>query len=216
MMRRLELLPESYQAERRQRRNIASVVAAGVVVLAVLLGYWLLLGVRIASAERELARETARNEALQADIASLQRFAELEQEVAAKRAALVTVMKGDVDWPSVLTEIAMVIPGEVWLRSLTASAGTTEGATTVGTETAPVRINPEQPFGRMQFQGTSLSMSGVAKWMLRFGAVKEFDALWLNAASETELGEGVPVVDFDATLELNDEASSRRFQEQLP
>jgi Tfp pilus assembly protein PilN len=132
-----------------------------------------------------------------------------------KQAALSTVMAGDVDWPAVLTELAMVVPGEIWLKNLTASAGQTEGATPVGTETAVVRVSEAQPFGRIQFQGTSLSMTGVAKWLVRLGAVKEFEALWLNGATESDFTEGVEVVDFDSTLELNDRAASDRFQEGL-
>jgi Tfp pilus assembly protein PilN len=214
MMRRIELLPESYQAQRRQRRNISLIIAGGVVVLTLLLGYWLVLGMRIASSEDELARATADNADLRAEIDSLQRFAHLETQVNNKQAALATVMQSDVDWPAVLTEVAMVVPGEVWLTNLTASAGQTEGATAVGTETAPVRVGTAQPFGRIQFQGNSLTMPGVAKWLLRLGTAEEFEALWLNDATETELGTS-KVVGFDSTLELSGKAASGRFQDEL-
>ena len=214
MMRRIELLPESYQAQRKQRRNLRLIVAGGVVLLALFLAYWLVLGMRIAGAERELDSVAARNQELQAEIDSLQRFAALEAEVNTKQIALATVMQSDVDWPAVLTEVAMVIPGEVWLTSLTASAGQTEGATAVGTETAVVRVSEEQPFGRIQFQGNSLSMPGVAKWLLRLGAVEEFEALWLNNATEGDVGT-TEVVNFDSTLELSDEAASGRFSNGL-
>ena len=214
MMRRIELLPETYQAQRRQRRTVSLIISAGVVLLALLLGYWLVLGVRIASAENDLDRVTAQNADLQTEIASLQRYADLETEVNEKKASLTTVMQGDVDWPAVLTEVGMVVPGEIWMTNLTASAGQTEGATAVGTETAPVRVNGEQPFGRVQFQGNSLTMPGVGKWLLRLATVKEFQALWLNDATEQVMGT-TNVVHFDNTLELSDEAASGRFQEDL-
>jgi Tfp pilus assembly protein PilN len=214
MMRRIELLPASYQAQRRQRRNVSFVIAGGVALLALLLGYWLVLGMQIASSEDELAAVTSRNAELQTEIDSLQRFADLETEVNTKQAALATVMTGDVDWPAVLTEVGMVVPGEIWLTNLTGSAGQTEGATAVGTETAPVRTSDEQPFGRIQFQGDSLTMPGVAKWLLRLGTAKEFHALWLNDASEEEVGSN-QVIGFDSTLELNGNAASGRFQEGL-
>ena len=214
-MRRLELLPAVYEQRRRQRRAIAATVAVGVVALALLLGYWLVLGMRIEEAEDDLTRAAARNSELQAEIDSLQRFAQLEAEVNAKEAALATVMTGDVDWPSVLTEVAMLVPGDIWLRNLSASAGQTEGASAVGTETAPVRISDTEPFGRIQFQGVSLTMPGVAKWLVRLGTVKEFEALWLNDATESEFGTTTTVVDFSSTLELNDKAASDRYQDGL-
>ena len=217
MMRRIELLPQAHLEQRRQRRVTAGVVIAGLVALTMLIGYWLVLGMQVADERNELAQVTARNQQLQAEIDELQRFAEMETELKAKEASLAKVTKGDVDWPGLLTEIAMVLPGEVWLTNLTASAGQTEGATQVGTETAPVRVSEEEPFGRIQFQGNSLEMTGVPKWLIRLGTVEEFNALWLNSADKSEGTEGSPeVVAFDSTLELDKEAASDRFQEETP
>lgn len=212
MMRRIDLLPSVYEERRRQRRNVVSVFVAGVVILLLLVGWVVFLNMQINEAEDELAEVQARNAVLEQRIAELQRFAELQAEVDAKRTALQTVFAGDVDWPALLTEIAMVVPGEVWLTNLTASAGTTEGATPVGTETAPVRIDSKEPFGRMAFQGTSLSMPGVARWMIRLEGVREFFAVYLNSATLAQQEGGVETATFDSTLELSNRAASRRFQ----
>jgi Tfp pilus assembly protein PilN len=213
-MKRIDLLPQRYAEQRRQRRNLGLVMVAGLVALLLLVGWWFLLGQQIGNAQDELAEVQATNEGLEAQIAELQRFAELEAEVQAKRAALRTVMTGDIEWSAIMTEIAMVVPGEVWLTNLTASAGETEGATQVPTETAEIRISNKQPLGRIQFQGQSLSMAGVAKWMLRLESVREFFAVYLNTASKSEGGEGTAaeLVTFDSTLELSNRAASGRFQ----
>ncbi|MDQ3532896.1 MAG: hypothetical protein M3456_11090, partial [Actinomycetota bacterium] len=94
--------------------------------------------------------------------------------------------------------------------------GTAEGATPAGTETAPVRISEETPFGRIQFQGSSLSLPGVAKWLIRQQSVDDFSAVWLNSATETPADEAtsaVPLTTFDSTLELSATAASRRFEQ---
>jgi Tfp pilus assembly protein PilN len=217
MMRRIDLMPASYAERRQQRRAVGLVALGGLVLLVALLAWWVILGTQISAERERLAEVQARNNELQAQIDELARFAELEREVQQRRIALQTAMAGDVDWPALLTEVAMVVPGEIWLRNVQASAGTTEGATPVGTESAVVDVAQEQPFGRLQFEGTSLSMPGVGKWMIRLGGVKDFQAVWLNSATKTEGEAGTPeTVDFSSTLELNDKSASLRFQEETP
>lgn len=214
MMRRIDLLPSTYQERRRERRNLGIVVVASMLVLLLLIGWWFLLGTQVNSEKERLADAQRTNQELQSQIAELSRFADLQAEVTAKRQALVTVMTGDVDWPAVMTEVAMVIPGEVWLTGMSASAGATEGAAPVGTETAPVRVSDQTPFGRISFQGKSLSVPGVAKWLVSLRTVREFAAIWLNTATASET-EGTITIDFDSTLELSDRAASRRFLDGL-
>jgi Tfp pilus assembly protein PilN len=212
MMRQIDLLPAVYAENRRERRTLAMIVGAGLVVLLLLVAYWFMLGGQVSDAESNLAAAQQRNSQLQTQIAELQRFADLEAEVQAKETALKSVMSGDVAWPSVLTEVAMVIPGEVWLTDLTASAGLTEGATPVGTETAAVRVASDQPTGRVQFQGGSLTMPGVSKWLIRLAGTKGFSAAWLNSARESEgTDTAAAFIEFDSTIELNQKTLSMRF-----
>jgi Tfp pilus assembly protein PilN len=215
MMRQIDLLPSTYAEKRQERRILSLIVGAGLVLLLLLVAYWFMLGGQVAGAQSDLAAAQQRNAQLQTQIAELQRFADLEAEVQAKELALKSVMNGDVAWPSVLTEVAMVVPGEVWLTDLTASAGVTEGATPVGTETAPVRVSQDQPAGRIQFKGGSLTMPGVSKWLIRLAGTKGFSAVWLNGAKETEGAEGqASFIEFDSTIELDAKTLSRRFLEE--
>jgi Tfp pilus assembly protein PilN len=212
MMRRIDLLPPVHAERRHQRRRLAAVVAAGVVVLVLLIAGWVILGGEIADEEDELDAARARNARIQAEIADLARFSDLQAEVDAKRSSIRTVMTGDVDWPTLLTEVAMVIPGEVWLNGLTASAAGTEGEALVPTEEAEIRVSQEAPFGRIQFTGDSLSMAGVAKWLIRLQSVEEFGAIWLNSATEEEIEQRRTIFSFNSTLELSDTAASQRFE----
>ena len=214
-MRRIDLLPPSYVQRRRERSSLVIVAVATALVVLLLIGWWFLLGLRVNDAEADLLAAQERNAELDRQIAELQRFVVLQNEVEAKRASLQTVMTGDIDWPGILAEIAMVIPGEVWLTNLTASAGVTEGAATVPTETSPIPLSDLEPFGRIQFQGSSLTMAGVAKWMLRLEGVESFFATYLQNASVGESETGGKQVSFGTTIELTDDAASRRFQQRL-
>jgi Tfp pilus assembly protein PilN len=215
MMRRIDLIPESYQLQRQQRRTVAFVVVAALAALVVLLVYWLSLGMRVSEARNELDAVSAKNAGLQSEISSLQPFAQLETQVNTKRSSLAMVMAGDVDWPSIFTEIALILPRDLWLSNVVASAGMTEGATAVGTETAVVRLTGEQPFGRIQFQGTSLTMPEVSRLIAQLGASDHFNAAWLNTATEAEVS-NTEVFTFDSTVEMTSEVASGRFQEASP
>lgn len=215
MMRRIDLLPESYAARQEERRSIAMVVVATLVVILLLIVWWVYLGTQVNSARNELAAAQQVNAGLQEDINRLQNFAALELEVQTKTQALRTVMAGDVDWPAIMTEVAMVIPGEVWLTNLNTSAGATEGAEPVPTETNPIRVSQTAPFGRIHFAGCSLTMPGVAKWLIRLNTVKEFSAVWLNTATAPDAATSCPV-QFDSTLEMGPRAASERFTGDLP
>lgn len=211
MMRRIDLLPASIAEARRARRSFAGVLLVGMAILGLLILYWLKLGADISSAKSELADVEVQNAQLQTEIDALAEFAALEAEVNAKRTALQTVMVGDINWPAIMTELAMVVPGEVWLESMDASAGITG---TVRTETAPIRISPKTPIGRIAFTGRSLTMPGVAKWLIRLDTVKEFFAAYLDNATKGTGDDALGrTVSFSSTLELSGKAASLRFLE---
>lgn len=212
MMRRVDLLPAIHEERRRERRNFLLVFAAGGAVLLLLIGWWFVLGFQIGSANDVLADRQAQNLQLQEQINELQQFADLETEVQTKRSSLQTVMAGDLDWPALMTEIAMVIPDDVWLANLTASAGTTEGANQVPTETNPIDIDAREPFGRITFDGAALSMRAVGNWLIRLETVDEFLAVYLGEASGQEEESGQTTFSFSNTIELGEKAVSGRFQ----
>jgi len=209
MMYRFDLLPASYAEKASERRRVGLVAIVGLGLALGMLTWWFLLGSQINSEKAELATADARNNELQADIAGLRKYDELALEVQDKAGNLLLVFEGDVAWPSMLNEVAMVTPGEVWLDSLTTSAGVTEGSAPVGTETAEIRVADGASFGRIQFVGKSTTMTGVGKWMMRLSSVKEFQAVWLNSATKTDATDGVPeFIDFDSTIELNAKSSA--------
>jgi Tfp pilus assembly protein PilN len=217
MMRQVDLLPVSYAESRRARRNLGIAVGGGMVALLLLVAWWFILGGQVSGAKSDLAEAQARNAELSSQIAELQRFADLEAEVQAKEVALKTVMAGDIAWPSIMTEVAMVLPGEVWLKEIIASAGLNEGSAPAGTETAAVRVSDKTPIGRIQFKGASLTMPGVAKLLIQLAGTKGFAAEWLDIAAKTQEAEGsASYFDFTSTIELTGKAASGRFLRGTP
>lgn len=208
-MRRMDLLPVAYVEQRKEKRNITLILLVAGIVVLLLLAWYFMLGSQISSAKTELADIQRSNRLLETQIAELQRFALLDAEVTAKKTALQTVFAGDIDWPGVMTEIAMVTPGEVWLAGLDGSGGTLASDPNLPVDPGAV--------GTLEFNANSAScMPGVAKWLVRMAAVDEFDAAWIGNAAEPDSRPGCePPVVFDGTLELNKKALSHRFEGEL-
>ncbi|MEA2476221.1 MAG: hypothetical protein QOC87_420 [Actinomycetota bacterium] len=213
MIRRVNLLPEKYAELRKQKRTVGYAALGGAILLLLLIFYWFSLSSQISSANDDYAATQQTNAQIQQQVNGLQKFAQLQSQVNSKQQALASVMTGDIDWSAVMSEIAMVIPGEVWLESLTASAGTTEGASQVGTETADIPITNQASFGRIAFTGGASSMTSVAKWLLSLGNVKDFAATFLNRA---EGSDSDSTIAFDSTVQLTEAAASQRYQGQTP
>ncbi|MEA2460206.1 MAG: hypothetical protein QOH90_383, partial [Actinomycetota bacterium] len=65
----------------------------------------------------------------------------------------------------------------------------------------------------------SLTIPGVAKWLIRLATVKRFDAIWLSSAiAAEENADPTPgLVTFTNTVELGEKALSDRFTgDELP
>jgi Tfp pilus assembly protein PilN len=216
MMRRVDLLPHLYTQRRIERRLIGYVLVGGLAPLLVMVLWFMSLTGGVDEEKQKLEAARVVNAGLQAEIDELARFAALDAEVTAKESALRTVMTGDLNWPALMTQVAMVIPEEVWLDTLVASAGQTEGSGQVGTETAAIRISEGTPTGRIQFAGQALSMPSVAEWLLQLRKVDAFAAIWLNSASGSRGDVETEVFTFDSTLELGQAALSQRYLGELP
>ena len=220
MTQTIDLLPRRYAERRHQRQMVGVVAIAGLAALVLLILFWFYLGSQIATAQDDLEAAQATNTKLSTDVSRLQRYGALETSVTTRAADLSTVMANDVDWPSVLTEIGMVVPSNVQLTTITASAGAVEGATPVATETATVRVAKKAPYGRVSFQGSTLDMTTVSEWLQRLGAVPGFQAPYLNDATKasdttasTTTGTTSPqLVTFDTSVEMTARMAATRFR----
>ena len=221
-MRRIDLLPSTYAEKRRDRRNIGLVMLAGLAVLALLMFYWVLLGQRVDNANQDLADVEARNQSLQAQITRLQQFQDLETEVAQKEQALAAVTARDVDWATLLTELALVTPTDVWFTTMNGSRAGSEGEAPATTELAEVRISKNAPAGRVTFSGQAMDMPAVAKLLVRLEEVRGVTAAFLqNAVEEDQEGGGEDaslnrLVSFETSVELTDKVLNQRFAEGAP
>ncbi|MGH2692103.1 MAG: PilN domain-containing protein [Actinomycetota bacterium] len=179
-------------------------IAIGVVLLALVGGFYFLQVVRLSGVEEDIQAQEAVNAGLRNQIAELQDIAALEQEIAATRDLLATLLQDRILWSGVMRDVSLVIPGEVWLEGLSAQLG---AAVTEGAE--PASIVTEGLVGQISFSGFALDHRDVALWLSRLEDVRGFINPWLSSSTKTEFGPAT-VVQFSSSVDLSDQALARR------
>lgn len=201
MTRRINLLPPEVAQRRRARRLVAGIAAAGLGVVAVFALFYVVQDVRLRSERHALDAQEARNATLQAQIADLAEFDQLQRTLKQKTQLLSTLTQDEVRWSVVLADISLVIPSEVWLTSFTGAVAASAAPSGGGATTAASS-------GTIQMSGATFSHLDVAKWLTRLGAVDGFASPYLSLSAKASIGT-TPIVNFTSSAQLSDKAFRR-------
>jgi Tfp pilus assembly protein PilN len=199
------LPPEVGQRQQLRRRTLLSIVI-GVVVIALIGGFYFLQIVRLSGVEEDIEVQQARNASLQQQIAELQDVAALEQEIAATRQLLSTLLQDRVLWSGILRDVSLVIPGELWLDGLTGQVGS---AVTAGDAATTAPTTEVGLVGQIAFTGFAFDHREVALWLSRLEDVRGFINPWLSSSTKSEIAAS-SVVQFVSSVDLSDQALARR------
>ena len=179
-MRPANLLPSDLAREGGRRLPLPAMAAvgAGVAVGALIAGGYVTTHGTVTTREQELA-------AIEAQIAAVPRpepvkpstiSPELAAQKDARQAAVDQALGNRISWDTVLREVSLVLPDDVWLQTLSAKAG---GAT-------PSTVN---------LSGYTYSQEGVARLLTRLGLVPHLDNVQLQSSASAKVG-GRDVVSF--------------------
>jgi Tfp pilus assembly protein PilN len=183
-MRAVNLLPRD-ESRGRQKRPIPAIVACTgtVVATAVIAALFL-------SASSNVGQQRTALEGLQVELAATPppapappqaaAEAQLPQEKTQRIAALSTALAQRIVWDRVLRELSQVLPEDVWLTSLSA--------------TAPAAGSS----GGFEFSGFTYSQDGVARLLSRLQVLPNLTGVNLVSALGDKIGER-PVVRFSIT-----------------
>lgn len=202
-MPQINLLPPELRARRRGRRLIAIGTVAGVVVLGFLGIVLLIQRNTISNEEEELRNLQDQAAELRTQVAELQEFGALKDEIDRKEGVLATALTNDVAWSKFLNDLSLIIPDDSWLTNLSLSAAAGE---------AP---SGEQSFGTVSFQGFVFDFPGLAGWLTRTSQIDGLTFLYLNNGTKQEMA-GQEVVSFGANANITEALLSRRCQEDNP
>ena len=190
-MRAVNLLPKDDGRPRGPEFRNNPVVIGGVVgavlVTAVLAAMFLTASTAVADNQKDRDAAAAQLAATPVPPTPAPGASELEQEKSARISALSAALSGRLAWDRVLREVSLVLPDDVWLSSLSA--------------TAPVAASPTTTAG-FSINGRTYSHDGVARLLVRLSVVPQLSNVQLqhSALATSETGRKVVEFSINATV----------------
>lgn len=171
--RRINLLPTSIEEVRevRARALVAGLVLAGLLVLLIVI--WAFAAHRVSGQQAQEREAAAQAASLQSQIASLGNNGSVTSQISHYDQEITSALTGDVDWAGLLTQIANVMPDNVWLTSFT---GTTASGAAAG---APATI------GTVSFSAMGLDQTATAQWLSDVAELDSLAAPWVTTSSRS-------------------------------
>lgn len=189
-MRAVNLLPRQHVEQKRERPSAVALGAAigGAAVLLALVGGFLLASRSVdrqrqalADARAVLAATPAHNVSAKTQSFRAKLLSQREQ----RSLALAAAIGKRVTWDRVLRRVALVMPGDVWLQSLSGSVPL-DSALTPATTTTPSALPPLPT--ALTIQGYTYSQDGVARLMERLEVVPDLKNVQLQTSQSTQVG----------------------------
>ncbi|MBI4395838.1 MAG: PilN domain-containing protein [Elusimicrobia bacterium] len=146
-MIRINLLPaEIHVAEVRRQIRVAGIVLASLIVTA-FLGFWGLRYTKAKSLEKKMAEANAELKKYQAIVDRVSQLEQTRNQLKARRDVIQQLLKGSLTYPKFFEDFMSLLPGEVWINSMS----------TV--------VNVDQGFVQVNINAQSLSNYAIADWM---------------------------------------------------
>lgn len=181
-MTRIDLIPPEL-VEKHQARRIIGMIAIGAgVIFAILIFVYIFTLGRILVATDRVDQISAENKKVQVYITKLKPYSERKTILDDRKTIIDTIVTDQVLWSSVLNDISMVIPNDIWLKSVKMdiapilTAKTSASATSSATLKAPITI-----------VGNAFNHAAVARWLVHLGEINQFRDVWLDYATEQTL-----------------------------
>ena len=205
LMRAFDLLPrdDTRRRDGSRRPSTAQLVLAvvGLVLVAILGSFFLVTNARVADKQQTLddlkAQLAATNVAAAKPAqAAAGPDAGLVQERDGRTSALAAALGSRVAWDRLLRDLSLVLPDDVWLKTLTGTTGTSAAA--AGDPAAAAA--PAGP-GSFEIVGYTRAQDGVAQLLSRMAVLPEVQSAKLVSATRAVVARE-PLVEFTISAEI--------------
>jgi Tfp pilus assembly protein PilN len=200
----VNLLPPEIRQRQHSRQTALLVMGAGGIVLALIFAIYVIQIGKENGVNEEIAAQQGRNAQLEAQIASLQKFEDLQTRAQAKQALLNAAFADEVSFSGLLMDVSRVVSTNQYLTSLTVQLTAAEP----GTETPGVTA-PSSFVGTLTADGQTDTIETLAAWLTRLGMVKGWVNPWVTTIDKSTV-DGVVIVTFTSGSDLTRDVITER------
>lgn len=201
-MSQVNLLPREILQGQKTKRLTLMVIVAGAVVLALIIGFFLLQGTRLGSVNDDIAAQQQQNQQIQDQIDGLQRFEDLQVQAQQKESLLNAAYAGEVAMSGLLMDLSRVIPGDEYLTSFSVTLQTTAPTDTTGVTTGTTFV------GTMSADGEAIGFNTLSVWLTRLEQVQGWANPWMSNISA--LDAPPDSYTFSTSVDLTQDAVTQR------
>jgi Tfp pilus assembly protein PilN len=176
-MSQVNLLPPDILQGQRYRRLTLTVLAAGALILALIIIFFLVQVGRLGSVNGDIEAKEQTNAQLQSQIDSLQKYDDLQVQAQQAQSQLDAAYAGEVSFSGMLMDLSRVIPSDAYLDTFTATITGPPAATTGGTTTTTPLI------GSMTTGGQAIGFDSLSIWLTRLELVQGWVNPWMPTIS---------------------------------
>jgi Tfp pilus assembly protein PilN len=171
-MGQVNLLPPDILQGQRYRRLTLTVLAAGALILALIIIFFLIQVGRLGSVNGDIEAEQQTNDQLQSQIDSLQKYDDLQVQAQQAQSELDAAYAGEVSFSGMLMDLSRVIPSDAYLTTFTATIAGPPGAAGGTTTTTPL-------IGTMTTGGQAIGFDSLSIWLTRLELVQGWVNPWM-------------------------------------
>ncbi len=172
-MSQVNLLPPDILQGQRYRRLTLTVLAAGAIILALIVGFFVVQVGRLGSVNGDITAKEQSNAQLQSQIDSLQKYDDLQVQAQQAQSQLDAAYAGEVSFSGMLMDLSRVIPSDAYLDTFTATITGPPAATTgASTTTTPL-------IGTMTTGGQAIGFDSLSIWLTRLELVRGWVNPWM-------------------------------------
>jgi Tfp pilus assembly protein PilN len=174
---RINLIPpEILQARRDERRWKWVWLGAGILGVVVVL-FWAATYMQVVAAAADVASTQQAAASLQAQTSRFDVFQQEESDLALRQASVAAAESGRIDWTTVLYDVGLVMPTDMYLTTFTGADNGQAGSTGPSVVTMA---------GQAIYDPASTPPNGytsIAKMLVRLTDLPELNSVWLTSAT---------------------------------
>lgn len=208
MTARVNLLPKEDLSARAARRTMHTTVGLVLLFVVALGGLYALKTSELQQAQEEQMTAQADVSQLEAEVAQLEQFRVLADELEARNALLASAMGQEISFARVLNDLSLAFPAGSSLRTL--SVG-------VQAPAAPEAVAFGETVAAVSYDGYSVERfaPGVETVIVEFDKVRSFFNSSIATAAVEEIG-STEVIGFVGNAQLGSDAFTGRYADGLP